>query len=878
MREYLTALRAAVDDHPYAVPLHDAPPLNHVYLRQRGIRTDRSINNDEAVIFLPGPHRRGSSDSADSQELFIRHRNTLLMGRPGSGKSSLLRYIAGHSCTAWLEDAVGKFVPAYISAAALTSPDSFIDIIAKAVSREIGARIDAPIAPSLFTEEPMPGVPWLLLIDGMDEILEGRRRKSALDAIALRQSTGIFRFLVASRPLSNADIKGLPESGIATYEILPFSPDQLLILAQTWFRSMNMRDPDQKAEEFRRSLEQSRIAHIACVPLIASMLCLVFSENPEAGIPENRAGLYEEFIRVLMSKQYEHVNIFERLVNRAARYGSRAGAAVEELLEVGRSLIERLAFEWYKGEKCRSLDLLEKWTSQWRPRQMPAAEWRNVLEEMLRQSGLLVQRAGDFRFIHLTIQEYMAATHEARDILPETANSRVFNQKQEELSYRLFLAAICSRHGISFDVGALRLLEGGSAVNALFTAALNRDGVALSKQVMDSTVERLERISAIGASRAYSIDTRIQAAHELAFLDPERGQNALSRLVSDRHVAAYDRVQAARQLVDLDFVLGVRILRDQAGDFSIGGPERMLIAQHLLDLDPDIGISVLKELVRDHRMNGWTRLDIVDELLQWDSNAATDALVFLVQDPNLADYCRLEAYERLPYDVIWENALHIPYTWFGEIDYAFENDDASEIDDTSLGAFDQIRLLASDSKHSHQALTRLAELIVDPDFDSAAKEWALRIEFDAPTAEELIRPGVEIYDDACVRVFGSLGVESGDLDLPDRVRTARRLAVRLDRNHALATLVRLETVKRCDAGGASCQYWLAVATILMDISARMAGISKWKDARTSVNAALAIYRDCAAFGLNLEEDLTRARRLARDLRSSTPSSVNRRSA
>jgi hypothetical protein len=413
MRKYLAAVRGAVDDHPYAVPLYDAPPLTHVYLRQRGVRTDGSIDNDEAVIFLPGPHRRGSSDSADSQELFIRHRNTLLMGRPGSGKSSLLRYIAGHASAAWLDDADGKFVPAYISATALTSSDSFTNIIAKAVNREMGAWIDESVPPDWFTEEPMPGVPWLLLIDGVDEILESRLRKSALDAIALRQGTEIFRFLVASRPLSSTDIKQLLASGITTYEILPFSPDQLLILAQTWFRSLKMRDSDRRAEEFRRSLERSRIAHIACVPLIASMLCLVFSENPEAGIPDSRADLYEEFITVLMSKQYEQVNIFERLVNRANRYGSHAGAAVQELLESSRLLIENLAFAWYSGEKRRALNLLAKWTSSWRPRQMPAAEWRNVLEEILRQSGLLVQRADDFRFIHQTIQEYMAATHEA---------------------------------------------------------------------------------------------------------------------------------------------------------------------------------------------------------------------------------------------------------------------------------------------------------------------------------------------------------------------------------------------------------------------------------------------------------------------------------
>jgi hypothetical protein len=436
----------------------------------------------------------------------------------------------------------------------------------------------------------------------------------------------------------------------------------------------------------------------------------------------------------------------------------------------------------------------------------------------------------------------------------EAANSLVFDHKQREQSYRLFLAAICSRHGISFETGALRLLRNRTAVNALFIAALNRDGIPLSKHVLDSTIERLERISAIGASRAYSIDVRIQAAHELAFLDSERGQNALSRLVADTRVAAYDRVQAARQLVDLDFALGVRILREQASDSFIGGRERMLVAQYLLDLDPDIGIAALKELVRDRRMNGWTRLDIVDELLQWDSNTATEALVFLACDPNLEDYCRLEAYEKLPRNVARKNALRAP-------------EPLAPRRPGSLGAFDRIKLLASDSKYSPRALIQFAALLADPEFDAAAKEWVLRMEPGVATAEAMIQWGMETYDSAYVRVFDSLPSDNIILDLPDRFRTACRLAAKLEQDRALAALVRLETVRRCDSGRASCGYWLAMATVLMDISESMASSSKKKFARTAVNAALAIYRACAACGLNLEEDLGKARRLARNLRS-----------
>jgi len=854
MREYLAAVRATVETHPYGVPLQDAPPLTHVYLRQRGVTTTRSATSDRGIIFLPGPHRRGSSDSADSQELFVRHRNTLVMGRPGSGKSSLLRYVAGQACVGWLEEAAGKFVPAYLPATALTSSRPFASAVATAVSRELGSRIDESIPAHWFTEEPIPGIPWLLLVDGVDEILESRQRNAAIDAIVYRRFADTFRFLVASRPLGTADIKNLLASEAAAYEILPFSPDQLLILARTWFRDLQLPHADERAKEFRRSLEHSRIAHIACVPLIASMLCLVFAESPDGKIPENRAALYEEFIRVLLSKQYEQVNILHMLSGRVARYGFRAQSAVEELLEASRSLIERLAYEWYKGSKGHSVDLLAEWTARWQPTQMPASEWRKLLEEILRQSGVLVQRSGDFRFIHLTIQEYMATTHESRRSSAATADKLVFSQRQTDQSYRLFLAAICSRRSISFDDGAFRLLHRGTAADALFVAALNRDGVALSREVLDSLVIRLDRITAVGVSRAYSIDLCIQVAHELAFLSPLRGAEALARLASGRHVTAYDRMQAARKLVDLNFSDGMLVLRQQITDSSISGSERLLIAQYLLDLDPDIGIPALTDLARDSRINGWLRLDIVDELAEWDRAAATEALVYLVRDQRLEDFCRNEAYERLPASVAVQQRLKIvdSFSMSGRLAY-------------SRREFDYERILSSGSKRSQNYLTQLAAAIADPDCDPGTKEWALR-DYSGIQPDELVQWGQEAYCAACAQVYASLGRTGLRLDLPDGARRARRLAAKLDGHRALVNLVQLETLEYCDSGNKSCEYWLAVATILAGLSEELTRVGEYKNALSAINGALSIYRACVAAGLNLDSELSVARRLAADLR------------
>ena len=141
MRNYLAAVQAAVQSHPYAVSFQNAPPLTSVYLRQRGVNTHHA-QSDDSTIDLPGPNRRAAGYSADSDELFIRHRNSLITGRPGSGKSSLLRYVADESSGQWLDNRVGKFVPVYVQASELVAGNPFARAISDATNRELATWID----------------------------------------------------------------------------------------------------------------------------------------------------------------------------------------------------------------------------------------------------------------------------------------------------------------------------------------------------------------------------------------------------------------------------------------------------------------------------------------------------------------------------------------------------------------------------------------------------------------------------------------------------------------------------------------------------------------------------------------------------------------
>lgn len=677
-----------------------------------------------------------------------------------------------------------------------------------------------------------------MLIDGIDEILDTGRRLKVLEAIDFRRGADKYRFLIASRPLADREFSKLLKGGIGAYEILPFSSDQLLLLAQTWFRSLGLHRPESHAEKFRADLERSRIARIACVPLIASMLCVVFAEDPDRGIPESRADLYEQFIELLMSKQHEHVDIYKNLPNYAAKYGTVAREAVERLLQAGRTLIERLAYRRYSRDMRPSLDLLMEWTRPFCPGNVSKAEWRYILAEMLRQSGLMVQRQSDFVFLHQTLEEYLAAAHEARNISSDVANHLVLKESIRELSYRLFLAAICSRQGIDFNTGVLDMLQHGPAPNALFVAAMLRDGIQLSSDVIEATVERLERVAtATSATHTYSLEMIIEAAHELAFLDPEKGQRALQSITKSRRLSSYDRVEAARKLVDLDFASGVKLLDDYANDKSIGGTERILAANYLLELEFERGVVALSHLCQNRRLNGWTRLELADQIVQLNRPLAIEALTYLANDPELEDYCRYEAREELQRLSVPVRGIGIPY-----VDRI--------VAPRSTYAFDAFYELRRED-FSLENISRVAVTLSNPDLDGFLKSLITR-EVPEADPDEMLQWGVDTYEDASFAVFLSgIPADLADaMDNSDRSITARRLVRSLhehgNRERSLETSVRLEMLLRCTFYASRATRMLGVAMILEDLCADLLEAGAVKPALTAINSALAIYRKLAS--------------------------------
>jgi hypothetical protein len=263
-----------------------APPLLSVFVAQRFRRP--------ATSRYAGP---GADPANLSLELILARlredgRHVILRGDPGTGKSVLLRWLCAQAARTWAAREDRRFVPVLVHASSLI--DAEVDSVAAAVD-------------PLFGGFPPAGVQWLVLVDGLDEIVNLNDRRIVVERIKLRAAQARsrarppLRILVASRPLAILD--EMPDAEVQQFVVQPFSPSQLQEFANKWFRED---DKDgATAAAFLRELEASRLEGLASVPALATLAAVVYDRSPNRSLPHRRSELFDRFIELMLEERNE---------------------------------------------------------------------------------------------------------------------------------------------------------------------------------------------------------------------------------------------------------------------------------------------------------------------------------------------------------------------------------------------------------------------------------------------------------------------------------------------------------------------------------------------------------------------------------------------
>ncbi|MES1243930.1 MAG: NACHT domain-containing protein [Acidobacteriota bacterium] len=562
-------------------------------------------------------------------EAFQRERRMVILGDPGSGKTTLVRWLTLQLARAWqtkrsLEDRV--FVPAHQvdPSAPEGSPDLDlgpvrVPILVRVASfaaacqensglalstylgRHLGSAQDRKVSLAKGEEIDPEALNALLLglldtgravvlIDGLDEIGDHEVRRVVAhkidqffdvwlrDSLSLPVRDGGNQMIATSRIVGYKMAPLRQEAAHLTIE--PMRAEAIARFCDVWVKAVPPPGPAEGAEERARQeveglkraladLQERGAGDLSGNPLLLTILALVYRSG-QSTFPRQRVKLYETAVRILLDTW-----------RRRARAKGGKGLEDEEVL----AALVPLAAEIHESSAAGVVE--EKRLEQILRQHLDPAEVRPFLALVEEDVGLLAARGRQvYGFLHLTFQEYLAAAALIQD------RSRVADELLARLGSPRWREPILMALGrlssdpdpASFGELLLGLLAREDPLDALIprlplliVAALP-EMVVVPPGVVEKTASRL--------LAAYANPGRLERFPTLR----EQIEGAFSWLSGSSHAGAVERVLCAA-------------LRDPSGRDRTPAAARLALACRLYSAE--MGEALASALPRDSEAWDW---------------------------------------------------------------------------------------------------------------------------------------------------------------------------------------------------------------------------------------------------------------------------------
>ncbi len=362
-----------------------------------------------------------------------RHPQLVLLGHPGSGKSSFIRHLVARLA------APGPAAPAPPWAEGLLPVLLVLRHLAPLLARleldsldleqrrqRLGEALQAAVVESArlcgaeaFGErlrEALISGRCLLVLDGLDEVPAKLRPIVRRAVEAALQTYSLARVIVTCRVHSYQGRAQLPD--FTVHELMPLTSGQVERFVEVWYHARHLHgyvtaaEAEERAEDLKRGARG--LLQLADNPMLLTTMALVHQQNIR--LPPQKVCLYHEAVKVLLVRWQESKGLIRELAPRL----------VEILNEDGRirPVLERLAFEIHRREQevGESEESGLEWERMLKILKAPVYLGSTSLAEAFleyvdQQAGILVGRGGGpddalrYSFPHRTFQEYLAGCY-----------------------------------------------------------------------------------------------------------------------------------------------------------------------------------------------------------------------------------------------------------------------------------------------------------------------------------------------------------------------------------------------------------------------------------------------------------------------------------
>ena len=433
-------------------------------------------------------------------DLLMAYPVLVILGDPGSGKSTVVRFMAyvlatGQAKQFGLDGYLPLLLPLSAYSEALArQPD--LSLRRFAVDY-FSSRMDVAHLDALLDSHLDKGK-VLILLDGLDEVKEIRQRNVVVDRVQAFLSRYVRmgnRAVITCRIIGYREVRPPEIADLRECTLLDFELDEIKAFIGRWTRVIESQahqeqriaryEAEREARELTEAVEHNpAVGKLAANPLLLTML--VIQKRQGSQLPRHRVVLYERYLTSLLHDWLVARNI----------HAMACALPNERML---RRILEPLAWWLQEVEPGKGLvaetDML-RWLQQ-----QPALQGdgtddkaRQFIRDVREHSGLLIDRGGrKFGFLHLTFMEYLAgvwlanqlqradgldfvesivrryaAVSEWREVLLLAIGYVGLNQKQEIATTNLLERLLA----VSNDDGAVK------AIAAEALADIGEDGVS----------------------------------------------------------------------------------------------------------------------------------------------------------------------------------------------------------------------------------------------------------------------------------------------------------------------------------------------------------------------------------------------------------------